>query len=32
MSDRQADAAFRRHLGVRMAMRALCDAFAGAVS
>ena len=32
MSDRQADAAFRRHLGVEMATRALCDAFAGAVS
>jgi 2-furoyl-CoA dehydrogenase FAD binding subunit len=30
MSDHQADAAFRRHLGVEMATRALCDAFAGA--
>ncbi len=30
MSDHQADAAFRRHLGVEMATRALSDAFAGA--
>lgn len=30
MSDHQADAAFRRHLGLEMATRALCDAFAGA--
>ncbi|MDP6951684.1 MAG: FAD binding domain-containing protein [Alphaproteobacteria bacterium] len=30
MSDHQADAGFRRQLGVEMATHALCDAFAGA--